>query len=535
MAPTHGAAPHRPARRRNPLGIPKRITVTTASILAVLGAWLGFANPLYRLPILALLLPAGLILTSVRAPSTKAAAKAGFGIGALSACGTLYWAALPVHDFGNLAWPLAVPVPILMGMVLGVYTTLLAIVLHAVANRLSPWLFGPMAGLAWATMEMARGTLLTGFPWLTLSAAFSPWPMAIQAAAYIGAYGLSGLLAGLVAWLAIQGPLSRQGLTALALGTGLFVLGNQRAAEPAPKDASIHVTIVQGNVDQNRKWDPAAQQETVDKYLDLTRAALKDAPTELVVWPETAMPFYFQDHGPLSQRLTDFVAETKVPLVFGAPAYERPKTGSPVLFNRAYLVMPSGQEATYDKEHLVPFGEYVPLGDYFTFVHKLVDGVGDFLPGHAEASLQDGRLALGALICYEAIFPELAQKRVEAGANILVNISNDAWFGDSAAPLQHLDLALLRAVEQGRALIRGTNTGISAVIDPRGHIIAQGGLFAALTLPCPEVPIVSETTWFHRHYTLVTWGIPSLFLAIGLLGILSPARRTTGIGRDKTL
>uniref|UniRef100_I2Q2B8 Apolipoprotein N-acyltransferase n=1 Tax=Desulfovibrio sp. U5L TaxID=596152 RepID=I2Q2B8_9BACT len=506
--------------------------MTIASLLAVLGAWLGFANPVYRLPLLALLLPMGLVLAAARAPSNRAAAKAGYWIGALAACGNLYWTALPIHDYGNLAWGLALPVPMLMGLVLGLYTMVLALAVRLAARRLSPWLFGPFCAVAWASMEMARGAFLSGFPWLTLAAAFSPWPAAIQSAAFVGAYGLSGVLAGLAAWLVVPGPLTRPGLAALVLGAALFFLGNSRAGEPAPKDAAIHATIIQGNVDQSRKWDPASQRETVEKYLDMASQAIKDAPTDLLVWPETTMPFYFQDGGPLAKQLVDFAAATKVPIIFGAPAYER-TLGGDALFNRAYLLLPSGATSSYDKEHLVPFGEYVPFGDYLPFIHKLVEGVGDFKPGHAEAPLTDGRLALGLLICYEAIFPELAQQRVEAGANILVNISNDSWFGDSAAPRQHLDLALLRAVEQGRAIIRGTNSGISAVIDPRGHIMAQGGLFTALSLPCPEVPIVSETTWFHRHYTLVTWAMPVLFLALCLACALLPDRPSGPAGRGK--
>ncbi len=507
--------------------------MTIASILAVLGAWLGFANPFYRLPILALFLPAGLTLAAVRAPSTGKAAKAGFAVGSLAAAGNLYWAALPIHDYGNVAWALALPAPVLLAMALGAYAAVYAVVVRFAYPRLSPWLFGPLAGLAWASMEMARGTFFTGFPWIVLSAAFSPWPAAIQGAAFVGAYGLAGLMAALAVWLAMPGPLSRPGLVAVLLGAGLFFLGNQRLDAPPARDGAAHVTIIQGNIDQSRKWDPAVQNETVDAYLNLTRQAIKDAPTDLVIWPETAMPFYFQDHDALAKRLIDFSAASAVPLVFGAPAYERLPGGGHVLFNRAYLAGPGGLEASYDKEHLVPFGEYVPLGSILTFVHKLVEGVGDFRPGRSQGPLRDGRLALGMLICYEAIFPELAQERVSAGANLLVNISNDAWFGDSAAPHQHLDQALLRAVEQGRALIRGTNTGISAVIDPRGRIMAQGGLFTALALPCPEVPIVSETTWFHRHYALVAWGIPGLLLALLAWCAISPVR-AQGAFRGRT-
>ncbi|OLN27259.1 Apolipoprotein N-acyltransferase [Desulfovibrio sp. DV] len=513
-----------PTPNLQPSMVSKRSTVTIAAILAVAGAWLGLANPVYRLPFLVLLLPAALAYVAVYAPTTRAAARAAYWIGALSASASLYWTCLPIHDFGGLPWVLALPVPVLMGLVLGLYTAALALALRLGAQRLPPWLFIPYCAAAWTVMEAARGLLFTGFPWLTLAAAFSPWPAAVQGAAFLGAYGLSGLFAGLAAALAVYGPFSRPGLAVIVLAMALFFLGNRRLDEPLAKDGAAHVTIVQGNVDQSRKWAPEAEDETVTKYLELSRQAIAHTPTDLLIWPETSMPFFYQDGGPLAQRIREFAAQAAVPLVFGAPAYER-SLGGHVLYNRAYLLAPSGETAAYDKVHLVPFGEYVPLGDYFPFIGKLVEGVGDFRPGRTDAPLAHGSLALGTLICYEAIFPELAQKRVAAGANVLVNISNDAWFGDSAAPHQHLDLALLRAVEQGRSLIRGTNTGISAVIDPRGRIIAQGGLFTALTLPCPEVPIMSETTWFHRHNTLITWGIPVLFAALGLAALGLPVRR----------
>lgn len=509
--------------------------MTIASILAVLGAWFGFANPFYRLPLLIVLLPAGLTMAAVRSKGAGQAAKIGFWIGTLAALGNLYWAALPVHDYGDVSWPLALPMPVLLAMALGAYDAAFAAVVRFAHPRLSPWLFGPMAGLAYAAMDMARGTFFTGFPWLVLPAALSPWPATIQGAAFLGVYGLSGLLVCLVAWIAVRGPLSRQGLTAIALGGVLLIGGNLRLAAPVVHDGTVHATIVQGNVDQGIKWNPTIQDGTEEKYLSLTRKALKDAPTNLVVWPETAMPFYFQDPGVLSSRLKAFVDDTGVPLLFGAPAYTRLANGRPVLFNRAYLLRPHGKVASYDKEHLVPFGEYVPLGDLLSFIHKMVAGVGDFRPGSDQAPLRQGRLALGVLICYEAIFPELAQQRVEAGANLLVNISNDAWFGRSSAPRQHLDLAVLRAVEQERAIIRATNTGISAAIDPRGRIMAQGGLFTALTLPCPETPLVSETTWFHRHYALVTWSIPVLFAALFIWCLAAPVRRNTAPSRGKTL
>lgn len=510
--------------------------MTVASLLAVFGAWFGFANPIYQLPILVLLLPAGLTAAAVRCPTVGKAARTGLWIGAASALGTLYWTALPVHDYGNVVWPLALPIPVLLSLVLGGYTAAYAALVRFAHPKLSPWLFGPLAGVAFGSMELARGMLFTGFPWLALPSALAPWPATIQGAAFLGAYGLSGLFACLVAWIGVSGPLSKQGLVAIVAGAALFIGGNMRLSSPPDRDGTVHVTIVQGNVDQSRKWDPAAQSETVDNYLDLTRGALKDAPTDLVVWPETAMPFYFQNPGEFSARLRSFVDGTGIPLLFGAPAYGRLPDNTPVMYNRAYLVQPHRAQADYyDKEHLVPFGEYVPLGKLLSFVNKLVAGVGDFRPGKEQQPLRDGRLALGVLICYEAIFPELAQQRVEAGANLLINISNDAWFGDSPAPRQHLDLAVLRAVEQGRAIIRSTNTGISAAIDPRGRIMAQGGLFTTLTLPCPETPLVSETTWFHRHFALVTWGMPVLLAILLLWSIIAPPRLQNAPSRGQTL
>ena len=508
--------------------------MTIAALLAIAGAWFGLANPLSRLPVLALLLPAGLAYIAAQAPSTRAAVKAGYWTGALSAAACLYWACLPIHDFGGVPWLLALPVPVLMGLVLGLYTAALTVALRFGIKRLPAFLCLPYCACAWTVMELLRGVLFTGFPWLTLAAAFSPWPVLVQGAAFLGAYGLSGLLAALAAAPAIYGPLSRPALAASVLALGLIFLGNRRLAEPLPKDATAHVTIIQGNVDQSRKWDPQAEADIVEKYLALSRQAVADAPTDLLVWPETSMPFFYQDGDAPAQRIRDFTAGSGVPLLFGAPAYLR-SLGGHVLFNRAYLLAPTGQTAAYDKEHLVPFGEYVPLGSLLTFIGKLVEGLGDFRPGQDGKPLLQGNLALGTLICYEAIFPELAQRRVAAGANVLVNISNDAWFGDSAAPRQHLDLALLRAVEQGRTLIRGTNTGISAVIDPRGRIMAQGGLFTALALPCPETPLVSETTWYHRHYLCVTWGIPGLFAVLGLTALLRPTRRADTRPRDLTL
>ncbi|MEW5773170.1 MAG: apolipoprotein N-acyltransferase, partial [Thermodesulfobacteriota bacterium] len=301
--------------------------------------------------------------------------------------------------------------------------------------------------------------------------------------------------------------LSASRLAAAGLLGLLALYGVWRVDTPPATVGEARVALIQGNVDQAHKWDPAWQAETLRRYSDLSAAEAR-AGADLLIWPETAMPFFFQDPAPLSLLVRAQVRAMGAPLLAGSPAYTRELGARDyVLHNRAFLINSSGITlGHYDKEHLVPFGEYVPLSGLLGFLPKLVQGIGEFAPGRDQPALVLGNLALGVLICYETIFPELAQDRVEHGANLLVNISNDAWFGRSSAPLQHLHLSVLRAVEQNRWMARATNTGISALIDPRGRILERTGLFATTSL-AGRVDLVAETTPFHRWRTWVDAGL----------------------------
>lgn len=496
--------------------------------LAIVGTWLGFANPAYRFPGLILLFPLAMTQVALAAQTPGQAAKAGLIAGTLGALGVLYWTAIPIRYYGNLPWLLALPMPVLLSLAMGAYVALFAALLQPAAHRLSPLPFGLYAGAVWTLVEIGRGTLFTGFPWLTLTAALVPWPFAVQAASILGAYALGGLLTACMAWIAAGRYFTLTSLVGAVVLAGLWVFGNLELQRPLPEAPAIRVGIVQGNVDQSLKWEPAYQKATVDAYLDLSARQIGEAATDLLVWPETAMPFYFQDGDALAAAVARFARERGVPLVTGSPAYARVGEAYS-LYNRVYLIAPDGRVAAhYDKAHLVPFGEYIPFGKYLPFLSKLAHGVGDFVAGQDAAPLRHGNLALGLLICYEAIFPELAQASVEAGANILVNVSNDAWFGRSSAPLQHLDLAALRAVEQGRFLIRATNTGISAVIDPRGRVLAQSGLFVAETLAYGGAALLTDQTIFHRYRGLIHWTCAGIAALLGGLTLLSVPRRRPG-------
>jgi apolipoprotein N-acyltransferase len=194
----------------------------------------------------------------------------------------------------------------------------------------------------------------------------------------------------------------------------------------------------------------------------------------LIVWPETAVPFILRREPELSPRVGRYVAETGVPMLIGSP--DAGADGR--LYNTAFLVgTDGGILGRYDKRHLVPFGEYVPLQRVFFFLDKLVTGIGDFGRGRKATVFGGAGPAFSVMICYEVIFPAEVREFVRAGATYLVNITNDAWFGRSGAPTQHLAMAVMRAVENGSYLVRAANTGISAIIAPTGEILARTEIF----------------------------------------------------------
>ncbi|MBI9078172.1 MAG: apolipoprotein N-acyltransferase [Pseudodesulfovibrio sp.] len=494
-------------------------------LFATLGAWIGFANPLFHFPLASLAFPMGIAWIGLRATSGKKAFRFGWLAGLLAATGCYYWMVIPVQTYGGLPWFIALPCPALLAAFMGVYYGLFSVGLFYAGRQTSGIPLCILAGFSWATMEMLMGTILSGFPWMNLASAFSPWPFAIQGASILGAYGLSGVLTTLA--LAIL--LYRTYRSALLLAVGLVVLltgfGFYRGLAFDTGNSNFMVSIAQGNVDQGMKWIPKYQAETVRKYVKISLDAIRNKAPKVVIWPETAMPFYLQDKTPFRQAVQILAQDSKTSIITGSPAYRITdmKTNQYVLFNRAWLVDEAGRTTqSYDKVHLVPFGEYMPFEEWMPF-EKLVQAAGNFVSGKDNKPLYIDGVALGMLICYEAIFPELAQKQVELGANALINISNDAWFGDTSAPRQHLNLSIMRAVEQGRWLVRGTNTGISAFVDPVGRIVSIGTQFQAESLSATIAPLKTKTVYHqifpwlgHLIYSLTILG----FFRVGYLARL---------------
>ena len=383
-----------------------------------------------------------------------------------------------------------------------------------------------MAAL-WVSLEYLRGKLLTGFPWCLMGYSQYEHLALIQVSDILGVYGISFLIV-LVNMLLFQTFCSNgfpfrtflkwEWFALFLILAGVFGYGfhqNSKHNMAQEKGLQVKTAVIQANIDQSVKWKPAYQVKTMSRYFSLTRS-LKNTQTDLIVWPETALPFFFQNNRRFSAKIMALSKEMNAAMVFGSPAYER-SAKEIRYYNRAYMAVPGLKTPLYyDKKHLVPFGEYVPLKRYLPFLHRLVQAAGDFAQGEKTEPLRHQDLSLGILICFEAIFPEMGRCLADQGANLLVNLTNDAWFGRSSAPYQHLSMAVFRTVENRVPMVRAANTGISAFIGANGKILTKSNIFEQSVL-VHSVPVNSPSqTFYTRFGDVFAWGM----MLISVLGIL---------------
>lgn len=441
----------------------------------------------------------------------RKAFRLGFVAGLTAYAGILYWITIVVTTYGKLPWIVSVGVLSMLVSYLALYPALTAYLVRRGEERgISMLVSFPFL---WVGLEYGRAFLVTGFPWASLGyTQYRTLPL-IQIADVTGVYGLSFLiaLANVVLYRIIRGFAAREpapypvksSLLLLVLLLATVAYGFKRLHVPE-SGAPFKVALIQGNIDQNIKWDPSFQEETVAIYERLSRKACAAGPSDLLVWPESAAPFYFQDEARYASRIKGLAKELNTCAVVGSPAYE--KDGERLKYlNSAFLLSPWGDViGRSDKIHLVPFGEYVPLAKLLPFVNKLVAGIGDFSPGAQIAALDTGKGRIGILVCFEGIFPELSRAYVRAGSRLLVNITNDAWFGRSSAPYQHLSMTVFRAVENRVPLVRAANTGITSIIDSKGHILGMTPLFQEAVLN-GEVRLGEGETYYNRHGDIFAW------------------------------
>jgi apolipoprotein N-acyltransferase len=382
-----------------------------------------------------------------------------------------------------------------------------------------------LAPALWVASELARTYLLSGFPWGLLGYIPSERLLVIQIAAWSGVYGVSALLVLVntaLAWIAIErrgrGAAAALLVAAAAVAGALLVGRAHLAVADAP---TVPVAVVQGNIPQAVKWDAAFKAETLRIYGELTRQAAPGS--RLVVWPEAAVPAYVRFEPGALRWLTDLAASVRVPLLVGVPDAE-PAGRVMHYLNSAFLVDSAGVRARYDKMHLVPFGEYVPLKRLLFFVEAIAAEIGDFTPGRQVALLPLEGTPFGTVICYEVIFPGLFRRFVAEGATFMTNITNDAWFGDSGGPLQHLQMVPLRAVENQIAIVRAANTGVSAFVLPSGAIQATLPLGARGALRA-QVPLRRGDTFYTRFGDVFAYACVA-FSGAALVAGLAAGRRS---------
>ena len=436
---------------------------TLVSFLAGLVVVLAFAP--FQLFLLA---PVGLALwfAALRTASPRTAFRHGYAFGLGLFGFGVSWIFNSLLIFGQAPWLVATLITVLFVLYLSLYPALLGGLAGRFLGRaaLLPWLLALAAGFV--LLEFLRGWLLSGFPWLLLGHALLDTPAAFWLP-IAGEFG-AGLLVALLAVVLVLLMAGRFIVASFAL---LALLGLSLVAMPwqwvQAAGEPIRVAVVQGNIEQGRKWEDDGIHYALDLYTEMSR----EADADLLVWPETAIPAFYFEVYPVLEPFSARLEARGTELVTGIFDYD---PISRAMYN-SIRHLPSG--ATYDKRQLVPFGEYLPFRERLVWLHQLLDiPMSDLTPGTGRGLVEMAGHAAGLTVCYEAAYARRIRTALpEAG--FLLNVSNDAWFGATLAPHQHLQIARVRALEMGRPMIRATNTGISALIAADGNVTASAGLF----------------------------------------------------------
>ncbi|MGA7291845.1 MAG: apolipoprotein N-acyltransferase [Terriglobales bacterium] len=441
----------------------------------------------------------------------------GYACGICWFAGTCYWIFDTMHRYGGLPLPLALLALILFCLYVGLYHALFGLLLAWVAgaktigsNDLSAAFIRralASAPFLWVAVELAR-TRITAFPWELLGYSQTGNFGLTRIATLTGVYGLSFeiVLVNSVFAAAFLAPKERRKwlLTAACGAAVVLQVGELLAPPRVPTDHAA--VLVQPDIPilEGAMWTKAYFQGTLQDLSTVSLQTAKEKPdqhVDLIVWPESPSPFYTSD--PSFRDAVSALAQHSDAWVLAGsigttPATQNGREGSEI-FNSAALVSPQGEWVErYDKVHLVPFGEYLPFPRLFAFAGGLTKEVGEFQRGSSRKPLDAGGERLGVFICYESIFPDEVRQGPLQGADVLVNISNDGWYGDSGAWKQHLQQTRMRAIENDRWLLAATNTGMTASIDPYGRIAASRPRKVRTALNAPY-SLISGTTFYTRH------------------------------------
>jgi apolipoprotein N-acyltransferase len=434
--------------------------------------------------------------------------------------GTTYWVTGVMATFGEFPIVVAVGIAVMMSAYLAIYPAMFALILARAVRRFglgAVW----CAPLFWVATEWVRASIGGGFPWVLLGSSQASVIPVVQFASVAGVFGLSALVALVGTAAAIVALTRRRAhvigaigviavLVAIAIGGAMRVASSRLTQQGTP----MRVGLLQGNVAQDLKYNPASRDSILKGYLDLSQQTVR-AGANLVIWPEASMPFYFNAESVLAAPVRQLAVLSRVPFLIGTDDYELGTNGQPNrIYNSAVLLGADGRShATYRKMRLVPFGEYVPMKSLLFFVGPLVQAVSDFTPGDEPVVFDDAGRRFSVSICYESVYPWISRAFVQHGSELLATITNDAWFGRSSAAYQHWEQGAIRAVEEGRYVVRAANTGFSGAVDPYGRVLAKSELFTtdAVTV---DVRLLDGATLYNRLGDLVA------YLALVVTGVL---------------
>jgi apolipoprotein N-acyltransferase len=436
--------------------------------------------------------------------------------------GTDYWVFPVMTGYGGLHWLLAAPITLAAAFGMGLHHALFGLLVVLMARRSNvgnrrPLLLAPVF---WVAIELVRDRI-TGFPWNLLgNSQVDNVPFA-RIAQTTGVYGLSFAImlvnCAFVAALLLYGQRRKNLLisavaAAVALQIGVF-------ARPAPFVATQQAVLVQENIPllSQSEWTPSYFDHTISELVKLSvEAEPRHEPNSpgLILWPESPAPFFIED--PRLQRWLVAMAQDKNSyLIVGSLGETQDASGKRQLLNSALVMDPHGNAlGRYDKIHLVPFGEYIPFQNLLFFASKLTREVGDFARGSQRKVFDLNGTHVGIFICYESVFPEEVREFTWNGAQVLVNISDDLWYGETGAPAQHLQMARMRAVENHRWILLATNNGTTASIDPFGRVVNQAPRNVRTALVVPYAP-QNESTFYTRNGDVCAW----LCVVISLLAV----------------
>ena len=428
----------------------------------------------------------------------------------------LHWIINTLVNFGNISPFLGYPILLLLAAYLSTYVGLFCWIISTLSQKNPRNIL--LAPLLWTTFEYIRSTHPElGFSWLGLGYSQYKNLPAIQISEFTGIYGVSALILltnsaifmALREWISsgnIKDTFSKKYLISAISFTLIMLIGSLSYGFYSLKNSvnrdspQIKATLIQGNIDQKLKWEKKYRKNIMETYERLTITSIQNKP-DIVIWPEAALPFFYNLEIPETRWLNELNKSLGIPMLIGGQRLEKNDLGKYIYYNSAYFLKPDSIDTIrrYDKIHLVPFGEFIPFSNILSFIKKLVYVPGELGRGEKISLFELDPWKFGISICYEITFPDLVRKSAKKGAQFLVTITNDAWFGDSAASYQHIAIAALRAVENRTPVFRAANTGITGTINASGQIYDDTKLFVEDTVQTSIRPRQGKPTYYSQN------------------------------------